>query len=397
MTVADDRPLRIWHVNITRKPSVVDGITSAVDELACWQRGLGHKVSVLRQFPSQFGGTMDQRPDIVHLHSVFRPSHAAIAYRLHHAGIPYVTSPHSGLAADALRRDWLRKRAYLALCEKRLMANAAAIFCLTEAEANEVRTVLPSNTPCAVVPNIAPAMLNQDPRWMPASGRPNLVCLSRFDVWQKGLDHLASIAAWLPEVDVTVYGAPDHVQPELLRRLRASAPSNFHFAEPVHGNDKTRTLTTAALYVQTSRWEGLSVSVLEAMMLGVPCAVSPYIARSMGLTDGKAALSLCQDPAHAATQVRAVLNDHRRLKVMARTARDSVLERYCGDSVASKSIAVYRRAINRRAINQKERPIEIFDVTAAENETCVPELRKVVSPHKAVSARIGASRDGSSP
>lgn len=365
MTVTDDRPLRIWHVNITRNAAVVDGITSAVDELACWQRRLGHQVSVLRQFPSQFVGTMDQRPDIVHLHSVFRPSHAAIAYRLHHAGIPYITSPHSGLATDALRRDWLRKRAYLALCEKRFMAHAATILCLTEAEAKEVRAVLPSTTPCAVVPNIASATISQDPRWTPGAGRPNLVCLSRFDVWQKGLDHLAAIAAWLPEVDVTVYGAPDHNQPELLRRLRASAPSNFHLAEPVHGNDKTRTLTTAALYVQTSRWEGLSVSVLEAMMLGVPCAVSPYIAHSMGLTDGTAALSLCQDPAHAATQIRAVLHDNRRLQVMARTARDSVQERYCGDSVASKSIAVYRTAIN-----QKESNRNISDLSPTLTRAC---------------------------
>jgi glycosyltransferase involved in cell wall biosynthesis len=352
MTVTDDRPLRIWHVNITRNAAVVDGITSAVNELAYWQRRLGHQVSVLRRFPSQSPGTIDQRPDIVHMHSVFRPSHAAIAYRLHHAGIPYVTSPHSGLATDALRRDWPRKRVYLALCEKRLMAHAATILCLTEAEAKEVRAVLRSAARCAVVPNIAPATTNQDPRWTPAAGRPNLVCLSRFDVWQKGLDHLALMAACLPEVDVTVYGAPDHNQPELLRRLRASAPSNFQLAEPVDGHDKTRTLTTASLYIQTSRWEGLSVSVLQAMTLGVPCAISTYIAHSMGLTDGTAALSLSRDPAHAATQIRAVLHDHRRLQLMAQTARERVQQRYCGDSVAPRSIAVYRSAINQKESNR---------------------------------------------
>jgi glycosyltransferase involved in cell wall biosynthesis len=358
MTVIDDRPLRIWHVNITRNTAVVDGITSAINELVYWQRRLGHQISVLRESPSQGIDTVDQRPDIVHLHSVFRPSHAAIAYRLHRAGIPYITSPHSGLATDALRRDWLRKHAYLALCEKRLMAHAATILCLTEAEVEEVRAVLPGSMPCAVLPNIAPTMTDQDTHWAPVAGRPNLVCLSRFDVWQKGLDHLAAIAASLPEVDVTVHGAPDHVQPGLLRRLRASAPSNFHLTEPVRGNDKIRTLTTAALYIQTSRWEGLSVSILEAMTLGVPCAVSPYIARSMGLTDGAAALALCGDPRDAATQIRAVLHDYPRLEMMAQTARDSVQEQYSGNSVASKSITVYREAIN-----QQERNRNISELT----------------------------------
>jgi glycosyltransferase involved in cell wall biosynthesis len=227
------------------------------------------------------------------------------------------------------------------------MTHAAAVVCLTEVEAEEVYAAIPGiTTPCVVVPNVAPAVIDQHPDWRPAQDQPNLVCLSRFDVWQKGLDCLAAIAASLPEANVTVYGAPDHIQPGLLDRLRASAPSNFHLAEPVYGNDKTRTLTTAALYVQTSRWEGLSVSVLEAMMLGIPCAVSPYIARSMGLTDGTTALPLHQDPAQAAGQIRDALHDYPRLQAMARAARQSVYKRYGGESVASKSIAAYRAAIN---------------------------------------------------
>lgn len=41
-------------------------------------------------------------------------------------------------------------------------------------------------------------------------------------------------------------------------------------------------------------------------------------------------------------------------------------------------------------------PIEIFDVTAIENGTCIPKPLRVVSPHKAVSSRIGISRNRSS-
>jgi glycosyltransferase involved in cell wall biosynthesis len=321
----------------------VDGITVAVNQLAKWQRHLGHEVIMVQCLPQGIPIDADRRPDVVHFHSVFRPMHARLAYQLYHAGIPYVVSPHSGLAKDALHRDHVRKSAYFAVCEQVVLAHAAAVMCLTDTEADEVRAT-GTDAKCIVVPNIAPHLGQDSPPWVPAGERPNLVCLSRFDVWQKGLDELAMVAAWLPEVDVTVYGGPDHNQPQRVDQLRRSAPGNFHLAAPVHAAEKEAVLATASLYVQTSRWEGLSMAVIEAMAAGTPCAVSTYIARSMGLTDGATALVLCSDPPHAAAQIRSALRNQQNLRAMARVAHDQANVRYNGHTVAAASIAAYRTA-----------------------------------------------------
>jgi glycosyltransferase involved in cell wall biosynthesis len=341
------RPLRIWHVNITKNSAPVDGIAVAVDQLVKWQRHLGHEVTHVQYLPRDLPPDSDRRPDVVHFHSVFRPMHARLAYQLYRAGIPYVVSPHSGLAKDALQRDRARKRAYLAVCERTLLAHAAAVMCLTDTEAEEVRAA-GADVRYMVVPNIAPSFGQDSPSWTPSGERPNLVCLSRFDVWQKGLDELAMVASWLPEADVTVYGGPDHNQPQRVDQLRRSAPGNFHLAAPVHAAEKARVLGAASLYVQTSRWEGLSMAVIEAMAAGIPCAVSTYIARSMGLTDGATALVLCSDPPHAAAQIRTALGNRQHLRAMAQGAHDRVNAQYNGHTVATASVAAYRSAIRAR-------------------------------------------------
>jgi glycosyltransferase involved in cell wall biosynthesis len=335
------RPLRIWHVNVARGASTVDGITVAIGELSAHQRRLGHDVTVMTDVPGQLVGADGELPDVVHLHSVFRPAHALLAGRLRRAGIPYVTSPHSGLAPGGLHRQWARKRLYIALAERRLLTGAAAVLCLTATEAQEARAVAGHNVRCAVVPNIAPAILSTTTRWAPTSGRPKLVCLSRFDVWQKGLDKLAAVAAQVPDVDVCVYGEQDGNQPARTEQLRSLAPTNFYLRPPVRTAEKQRILSEAVLYVQLSRWEGLSMSVIEAMAHGTPCAVSSYIARSMGLADNCSVLTLSSTPADAAAQIRAALEDPRTLQSMAHRARAHAAATYDGPTVAAQSVAAY--------------------------------------------------------
>lgn len=344
-----DRPLRVWHVNLCAQHLPVDGITQAIDRLAANQRELGHLVSIVRtgdRGPLATAATLLRvakvaRPDVVHLHSVFRPAHAYLAVGLRALGIAYVTSPHSGLAPDGLARDAIRKRVYVTLIEKHVLRRARAVLCLTATEVGEVLSVMPQAR-TALAPNGVPAASDSTSTWSPAPGRPVLVSLSRFDVWQKGLDRLTGIAATLPEVDVAVYGAQDANQPERTEALRASAPGNFELRSPVFGKDKADVLARAALYVQTSRWEGLSMSVIEAMAAGVPVAVSSYIATSMGLTDQSTAFVLDDDPAAAAGQVRAALSDPNHLAAVATAGQDYVRRMYDPHAAADAAIAAYR-------------------------------------------------------
>ncbi|MEZ4569743.1 MAG: glycosyltransferase [Thermomicrobiales bacterium] len=55
--------------------------------------------------------------------------------------------------------------------------------------------------------------------------------------------------------------------------LEEFGPPNFHVNSPIFGEEKLSALSRSTMYVQLSRWEALSISILEAMAIGVPCVI----------------------------------------------------------------------------------------------------------------------------
>jgi glycosyltransferase involved in cell wall biosynthesis len=97
------------------------------------------------------------------------------------------------------------------------------------------------------------------------------------------------------------------------------------------------------VFVQPSRVEGLSVALVEAMTLGVPCAVSGYVARSLDVERHGTALVLADDPAVAAYQLAALLADRPRARALGATAASHAAVEFAPTSVAAAHVAHYRR------------------------------------------------------
>jgi glycosyltransferase involved in cell wall biosynthesis len=355
-TAAD---IRVWHVNASGSRSPVDGITSAVRRLHEAQASLGCDVRVfssdgqasVRQLVRTVGRLLaaGDRPDIVHFHSVFRPAHAVIARRLRRLGIPYVVSPHAGLAGPALHRDGLKKEIYGHLVELGFVRGAAGVACLTEVERRAVaRYADPYHGHLAVVSNsLDPEMLRAR-LWSPAaSGRPVVVTLARYDVRQKGLDYLAELAHHCPDLDFVVHGAQDKNEPHMTRRLLAAAPANFHLRPPVFGADKLAALAAATLFAQPSRWEGLSISLMEAMAVGVPCAVSEYVAGTLPFAEGRLGLVFDPDVARAAGQLHQALDLPARLRAWSIAAFSYARGAFDPRSVALVQLRHYEAVLGR--------------------------------------------------
>ncbi len=203
--------MRVWHLNLTGGSARVDGIVTAVQRVAEAQVRAGAEAAVScpaldRRTPAQALADVRQglrdpaaRPDLVHFHSLFRPFHSGVASLLRRRRVPYVVSPHSAAAPCGLARRGALKRAYMLGVERRFVARAAGVLCLTDVERDDVVRFAPGFTgPVIVVPNPVPELdgLSWDPAPPPA--RPRVVTLSRLDVRQKGLDRLLAIAARLP-------------------------------------------------------------------------------------------------------------------------------------------------------------------------------------------------------
>jgi glycosyltransferase involved in cell wall biosynthesis len=167
------------------------------------------------------------------------------------------------------------------------------------------------------------------------------VALARWDVWQKGLDVMAAIAEQLPGTTIEVFGQQDKNEPARTEALRASAPPGFALRPAVFGPDKLDLLRSASMYLAPSRWEGLSMGILEAMAVGLPIAVSSYVAETMPVAEHNLGLVLDDDPALAAAQLRRALGDPAALRAWSASARAWVRASCAPDAVASDLAALY--------------------------------------------------------
>jgi len=163
-----------------------------------------------------------------------------------------------------------------------------------------------------------------------------------------GLDVLVEIGRRMPAVRFRVFGETDVNDPARATTLIASAPPNVTFEAPVRGAQKAHLIKTAGAYIQPSRWEGQSISVLEALAAGVPCIVSRYVARTLGTELAELTTVIDDDPGTAARQIADALADRPALTAAALRARDIVRDRYSAGTICDELERAYTTAISGR-------------------------------------------------
>jgi glycosyltransferase involved in cell wall biosynthesis len=293
--------MKIWHIGAAPNPFRVDGVSRTVWLLSTEQCRLGgHDVALIldgaptpeaHQMADEVGLKLHDlstgsyahqvqdllntlRPDVVHMHSVFIPRQAVLGKVLRKAGVPYVITPHAGLAPQVLARGRLKKSLYSAVRERPRFMCASAVALVTPAEEKAVRAFIPHYTGIVRwMPNPVEVSMLDPCRWHGVAEQKRLVFLGRFDVLVKGIDILIEIARLLPEVQVDLYGTEDAKTLEWLKKLKENLPPNVSFNDPIFGKAKAEILAGASIYIQPSRWEGFPVSVAECLYLGVPSAI----------------------------------------------------------------------------------------------------------------------------
>ena len=287
------------------------------------------------------------RPDVVHFHSVFVPAHAQLARVVRRLDIPYFLSPHAGLN---LWRGQLKKAIYGSLVEKPYLRQAATIFVLTKREQQVFERWLgPSgrSPQYQVLPNSMNPLPQGTDLWVPGK-RPTLVYLGRFDVIKKGLDRLVEIARLLPDVEVNAYGTASRSErPGFERLCRQGLPANMHFLEPVYGEAKWEAFTSATIYVQASRDDGFPMSIVEAMRLGVPVAITRGCDISEYFGQDDLGMLLSGDPSSAAAQLMSAMQDSSRLDNWSRAGREWTIDTLPPKRAAQRTIGAYEAALSR--------------------------------------------------
>lgn len=380
------RPLRILHVVPTYWPAVrYGGPIRSVHGLAVALTRLGHEVHVyttsmdgpadlpvplntpvdvdgvkvwyfpvprLRRLHVAPGLARQLRRDVagfdvVHLHSVFLWPTWKAARAARRAGIPYIVAPRGMLVRDIIRRrsHWL-KRAWVALIERRTLAQAARVHVTARAEAEELRAQRFLEAPIVTIPNGVsfpdqPLLLNQGP----FSGLPKRygLFLSRIS-WKKGLDRL--LRAWqaVPELPLVIAGNDEEgYQPQLEALARElGIAERVLFVGPASDADKWALYAQAELFVLPSYSENFGMVVAEAMAMGCPVIVSPDVGAGELVAQAGAGLICCGEPLQFAAAVRELLADPAARLRQGQAGRAFARDQLSWEGIARRTCEMYR-------------------------------------------------------
>jgi len=342
-----DQIARGWRV-VVACPS--GRLAERVKELggvpAVWEARRRPGVSTLAETARLGRIIQSVRPDVVHLHS----AKAGLAGRLALRGRrPTVVQPHgwSFFAAEGAIRA-------ASVSWERLAARwAHAIVCVSDAERRigESKRV---RGRWHVVPNAVdstrfPAASAEDK--LAARGRlglprraPVIVCVGRLSR-AKGqdilLDAWPAVLARVPDAKLVLVGdGPDEVM------LKRRATEGVTFAG--HQDDVWSWLAAADAVALPSRWEGMSIAMLEAMSVGRATVATDVPGARDALKNGGGAIVPVGSPTRLAAALVERLLDPGRADLEGVVARSTIQADHNLRSNADRISAIYRAVTNGR-------------------------------------------------
>ena len=219
----------------------------------------------------------------LHIHGLWEQSTSAGVRAARELRVPYVLSAHGMLEPWALASKGLKKMLYAMLVERGNVGGAACLHALTKAEADQYRA-FGAKCPIAVIPNGVDIPEDLDAslfvqRFPAVKGKRIVLFLARLHP-KKGLNLL--LEAWtllapsFPDVHLVIAGPDSEGMQDRLTDLvtRDGLQDSVLFTGMLGGAIKWSALAAAEVFVLPSQSEGLSVSVLEAMGVGLPVIIT---------------------------------------------------------------------------------------------------------------------------
>ncbi len=264
---------------VTTVPNLSGGEQAAIlpsDPVSVCRAGVGNgAVQTLRRPLSFYRALQDQsqaaRPDVVHDHGLWLPTHGTIAFAARRLNVPLVVSTRGMLTPWALQHNrWRKQFVWTAYQEWALQQ--AALFHVTSEEEVEALRDLGLNQPVALIPNGVQLPEPYDPEAPPPERRRALF-LSRLHP-KKGLPML--LEAWAevrPENWELVLVGPseENHRDDLEEQVRRHELGKMvRFAGAVSEEEKWEVYRKSDLFVLPSHSENFGIVVAEALAAGLP-------------------------------------------------------------------------------------------------------------------------------
>ena len=345
-----EKNMRILHIAYL-DGDPFSGVCVVVPQHIRAQQELGHETAIYNVDNVRIDGVNCQiddigdfkDPDIVIFQECYRKEYLKIVKEFRAKGIPYVVIPHGELSDEAQKKKHLKKVAANLLLFNRFTDNAAAIQCLSQREFDTThfgkKKFIATNG--VYIPGIRKESFNKD--------KTNIVYIGRLDAFHKGLDILIDAAKINHDrlissnTVINVYG-PDfegrlaHLL-ELVGEADVSDVVKLH--DPVTGDKKISILLDADFFIQTSRFEGMPLGILEALSYGIPCLVTRGTTLGEKIEGAGCGLMAETEPVSVAEKIMQMIEGRDRFSEMSDNGIKFVEENFSWNVVAQEAVRNY--------------------------------------------------------
>lgn len=225
--------------------------------------------------------------DLVHIHSLWNFTVTLAAAGSRKANLPYVIAPMGMLSEACLRQNrYAMKRAYAWTFDRRTIEGATRLHFLNNDEEKASRSGRLRCPASFIVPNGTNVGVTTRPgafreRFAELSGRRVMLFLGRLHAI-KGLDlqlqALEQLITAYPDLIWVLVGPDDGEWPRLSALVKGSGlEGHVKWIGPLMGDERFAALADADVLLQTSLYECQSMTVNEALAVGVPLVVTDSI------------------------------------------------------------------------------------------------------------------------
>ncbi len=281
--------------------------------------------------------------DIVVFHEVYRTRYLRLARVVRAAGVPYIIVPHGELGAQAQSRKRLKKRIANRTLFRSFIQGASAIQCLSTREFDE--TSLGSRKFISVNGVAVPAV--QKSRFREQGQK--IVYVGRLEAVHKGLDLMIE-AAWMAadelrqsKISIVIHGPDFRGRYDSLQALirKYDVGDIVCLKNEVVGAEKVRVLMDADAFIQTSRFEGMPLGVLEALSYGLPCLLTEGTNLASDVCRSNAGWTAQNFSQSIAGALRRFVGETDRLSHAGANARQLIVDTYSWQKVSAEAIRAY--------------------------------------------------------
>ncbi len=291
------------------------------------------------QLPSPFN-----HPDLVVFHEIYYSQYPKLAKQLAKNRIPYIIVPHGALSNGAQRKKHFKKIIANKLFFNRFINGAKAIQCLSKQELD--KTNFGKNkfigTNGISIPNKQKISFHNDSI--------HITYIGRLDAFHKGLDlmlvaiKLAGGALREANVTINMYG-PDYQgrYANIERLISENEIGDIVTLHPaVSGREKENILFDTDIFIQTSRFEGMPMGILEAMSYGIPCLVTEGTTLGSFITENKCGWSCPTEAQSIADTLILAINENDQFVNISHNARTTTTKHFAWDKIATYAIEKYK-------------------------------------------------------